>query len=50
MVAQAPRAQVSVVAVPPIAGAALPGLGRAGAGPAAEERPGTAYLARLPAG
>jgi hypothetical protein len=41
MAAQAPRAQVSVVAVPPIAGAALPGLGRAGAGPGAQKRAGT---------
>ncbi len=40
---QAPRAQVSVVAVPPIAGAALLGLDRAGAGPAAERRLRAAY-------
>jgi hypothetical protein len=50
MAAQAPQAQVSVVAVPPIAGAALLGLDRAGAGPAAEERLRAAYLARPPAG
>jgi len=36
--AQARQAQVSVVAVPSIAGAALLGLDRAGAGPAAEGR------------
>jgi N-acetylglucosamine kinase-like BadF-type ATPase len=40
---QAPRAQVSVVAVPPIAGAALLGLDRAGASPAAERRLRAAY-------
>ena len=40
---QAPRAQVSVVTVPPIAGAALLGLDRAGAGPAAERRLRAAY-------
>jgi hypothetical protein len=40
---QAPLAQVSVVAVPPIAGAALLGLDRAGAGPPAEERLRGAY-------
>ena len=40
---QAPRAQVSVVQVPPIAGAALLGLDRAGAGPAAERRLRAAY-------
>jgi len=43
LAAQAPRAQVSVVAVPPIAGAALLGLDRAGAGPAAEVRLRAAY-------
>jgi N-acetylglucosamine kinase-like BadF-type ATPase len=40
---QVPRAEVSVVAVPPIAGAALLGLDRAGAGPAAERRLRAAY-------
>jgi N-acetylglucosamine kinase-like BadF-type ATPase len=40
---QAPRAQVSVVAVPPIAGAALLGLDRVGASPAAERRLRAAY-------
>ena len=40
---QAPRAEVSVVAVPPIAGAALLGLDRAGAGPAAERRLRASY-------
>lgn len=40
---RAPRAEVSVVAVPPIAGAALLGLDRAGAGPAAERRLRAAY-------
>jgi N-acetylglucosamine kinase-like BadF-type ATPase len=43
LAAQAPLAQVSVVAVPPIAGAALLGLDRAGAGAAAEERLRGAY-------
>ena len=43
LAAQAPRAEVSVVAVPPIAGAALLGLDRAGAGPAAERRLRAAY-------
>jgi N-acetylglucosamine kinase-like BadF-type ATPase len=43
LAAQASLAQVSVVAVPPIAGAALLGLDRAGAGPAAEERLRAAY-------
>jgi N-acetylglucosamine kinase-like BadF-type ATPase len=46
---QAPRAQVSVVAVPPIAGAALLGLDRAGAGPAAERRLRAAYPLAAPA-
>ena len=46
---QAPRAQVSVVAVPPIAGAALLGLDRAGAGPAAERRLRAAYPPAAPA-
>jgi N-acetylglucosamine kinase-like BadF-type ATPase len=46
---QAPRAQVSVVAVPPIAGAALLGLDRAGAGPAAEHRLRAAYPPAAPA-
>jgi N-acetylglucosamine kinase-like BadF-type ATPase len=41
---QAPDARVSVVDVPPIAGAALLGLDRAGAGPAAERRLRAAYL------
>jgi N-acetylglucosamine kinase-like BadF-type ATPase len=45
MAAQAPLAQVSVVGVPPIAGAALLGLDRAGAGPAAEARLRAAYPA-----
>ena len=40
---QAPGAKVSVVDVPPIAGAALLGLDRAGAGPAAERRLRAAY-------
>ena len=40
---QAPDARVSVVDVPPIAGAALLGLDRAGAGPAAERRLRAAY-------
>jgi N-acetylglucosamine kinase-like BadF-type ATPase len=40
---RAPRAEVSVVAVPPIAGAALLGLDRAGAGPTAERRLRAAY-------
>jgi hypothetical protein len=39
----APDARVSVVDVPPIAGAALLGLDRAGAGPAAERRLRAAY-------
>ena len=39
----APLAQVSVTAVPPIAGAALLGLDQAGAGPAAERRLRAAY-------
>ena len=43
LAAQAPRAEVSVTAVPPIAGAALLGLDRAGAGPAAERRLRAAY-------
>ena len=43
MAAQAPGAKVSVVDVPPIAGAALLGLDRAGAGPAAERRLRAAY-------
>jgi N-acetylglucosamine kinase-like BadF-type ATPase len=43
LAAQAPLAQVSVLAVPPIAGAALLGLDRAGAGPAAEKRLRAAY-------
>jgi N-acetylglucosamine kinase-like BadF-type ATPase len=43
LAAQAPLAQASVLAVPPIAGAALLGLDRAGAGPAAEERLRAAY-------
>jgi N-acetylglucosamine kinase-like BadF-type ATPase len=45
LAAQAPRAEVSVVAVPPIAGAALLGLDRAGANPAAERRLRAAYRA-----
>jgi N-acetylglucosamine kinase-like BadF-type ATPase len=40
---QAPGAEVSVVAVPPIAGAALLGLDRAGAGPEAERRLRASY-------
>ena len=40
---QAPLAQVGVVAVPPIAGAALLGLDQADAGPAAERRLRAAY-------
>jgi hypothetical protein len=40
---QAPDAEVSVVAVPPIAGAALLGLDRAGAGPDAERRLRASY-------
>jgi N-acetylglucosamine kinase-like BadF-type ATPase len=40
---QAPDARVSVVDVPPIAGAALLGLDRAGAGPGAERRLRAAY-------
>jgi N-acetylglucosamine kinase-like BadF-type ATPase len=43
MAARAPLAQVSVVTVPPIAGAALLGLDRAGAGRAAERRLRAAY-------
>lgn len=43
LAAQAPRAEVSVVQVPPIAGAALLGLDRAGAPPAAERRLRAAY-------
>ena len=43
LAAQAPLAQVSVVDVPPIAGAALLGLDQAGAGPAAEARLRAAY-------
>jgi N-acetylglucosamine kinase-like BadF-type ATPase len=43
MASRAPRAQVSVVSVPPIAGAALLGLDAAGAGPAAERRLRAAY-------
>jgi N-acetylglucosamine kinase-like BadF-type ATPase len=43
LTAQAPRAEVGVVAVPPIAGAALLGLDAAGAGPAAELRLRAAY-------
>ena len=43
MAGRAPSAQVSVVSVPPIAGAALLGLDRAGAGPAAEHRLRAAY-------
>ena len=43
LAAQAPRAEVSVVAVPPIAGAALLGLDRRGAGPAAERHLRAAY-------
>ncbi|HMH91066.1 MAG TPA: BadF/BadG/BcrA/BcrD ATPase family protein, partial [Streptosporangiaceae bacterium] len=43
LAAQAPLVQVSVVAVPPIAGAALVGMDRAGAGPAAERRLRAAY-------
>jgi N-acetylglucosamine kinase-like BadF-type ATPase len=45
---QAPGAEVRVVEVPPIAGAALLGLDRDGAGPAAERRLRAAYP--LPAG
>jgi N-acetylglucosamine kinase-like BadF-type ATPase len=43
LTARAPRAEVSVVAVPPIAGAALIGLDATGAGPAAELRLRAAY-------
>ena len=45
----APGAQVSVVQVPPIAGAALLGLDRAGAAPAAERRLRAAYPPPPPA-
>ena len=45
MASRAPLARVSVVTVPPIAGAALLGLDRAGAGPAAERRLRAAYAA-----
>jgi hypothetical protein len=41
--AGAPRATVSIVDVPPIAGAALLGLDRVGAGPDAEQRLRGAY-------
>jgi N-acetylglucosamine kinase-like BadF-type ATPase len=44
LAAQASQAQVSVVDVPPIAGAALLGLDQVGAGPAAEVRLRAAYL------
>jgi N-acetylglucosamine kinase-like BadF-type ATPase len=43
---RAPGAQVSVTAVPPIAGAALLGLDRLGSGPAAERRLRAAYAGR----
>jgi N-acetylglucosamine kinase-like BadF-type ATPase len=43
LAAQAPLARVTVTDVPPIAGAALLGLDRAGAGPAAEQRLRAAY-------
>ena len=42
--ARAPRATVSIVDVPPIAGAALLGLDRVGAGPGAEQRLCAAYV------
>jgi hypothetical protein len=45
---QARGAEVSVVQVPPIAGAALLGLDRAGAGPAAEHRLRAAYPPAVP--
>jgi N-acetylglucosamine kinase-like BadF-type ATPase len=41
--AGAPRAQVRVTAIPPVAGAALLGLDHVGAGPGAEERLRAAY-------
>ena len=43
LAAEAPGAELSVVQVPPIAGAALLGLDRAGAAPAAERRLRAAY-------
>jgi hypothetical protein len=43
--AGAPGATVSIVDVPPIAGAALLGLDHVGAGPAAEQRLRAAYAA-----
>jgi len=43
LAAQAPGAEVSVVQVPPIAGAAMLGLDHAGASPAAERRLRAAY-------
>ena len=42
----APHAVVVIVTVPPVAGAALLGLDRAGAGPAAERRLRAAYDGR----
>jgi hypothetical protein len=48
MASRAPLARVSVVTVPPIAGAALLGLDQAGAGPAAERRLRAAYAAAAP--
>jgi N-acetylglucosamine kinase-like BadF-type ATPase len=47
--AGAPGATVSIVDVPPIAGAALLGLDHAGAGPAAEQRLRAAYATPAPA-
>jgi hypothetical protein len=44
----APRATVRVIDVPPIAGAALLGLDRAGAGPAAQARLRAAYSPAAP--
>jgi len=41
--ATAPRAAVIIVAVPPVAGAALLGLDHCGAGPEAEQRLRAAY-------
>jgi N-acetylglucosamine kinase-like BadF-type ATPase len=44
---EAPGATVRIIGVPPVAGAALLGLDRAGAGPAAEERLLAAYAAAV---
>jgi N-acetylglucosamine kinase-like BadF-type ATPase len=46
LAAGAPRATVRIIDVPPIAGAALLGLDRAGAGPAAQDRLRAAYAPR----